>query len=208
MADITLEKIDILRERTGVNYSEAKEALEKCDGNIVDSLIYLEEKKGSIKEDLYTTKDEFIKWIKETVKKGNVTRIRIKKEDKVIADIPVNAGVAAGMVALLSPILMTIGVLSAIFTKITIEIVKDDGSVEVVNKIIKNTAKDVKEKVDDITLDMKEKVEDIASEVKEKFDKKDTDSPKDDNVYKYTVDFEEINEKVKEKNDEKNKDDR
>lgn len=198
MSEISLEKIDIIRERTGVSYTDAKEALEECDGNVVDALIFIESKKKNIKDDLYTTKEELVNWIKEIIKKGNVTRIRIKKDDKQIADIPVNAGVAAGLMAFVYPPLIALGVLTAVFTKITIEIVKSDGSVEVINKIIKNTAKDVKEKVDDLTNEMKEKVEDITSDVKEKFDKK-PESPKDDNVYQYTVTFED---------DEKKEDDR
>lgn len=198
MSEISLEKIDIIRERTGVSYTDAKEALEECDGNVVDALIFIESKKKNIKDDLYTTKEELVNWIKEIIKKGNVTRIRIKKDDKQIADIPVNAGVAAGLMAFVYPPLIALGVLTAVFTKITIEIVKSDGSVEVINKIIKNTAKDVKEKVDDLTNEMKEKVEDITSDVKEKFDKK-PESAKDDNVYQYTVTFED---------DEKKEDDR
>lgn len=199
MSDITLEKIDILRERTGISYTEAKEALEQCDGNVVDALIFIENKKNNIKDELYTTKDEFMNWMKEVIKKGNVNRIRIKKDDKVITDIPVNAGVAAGAIALLWPPLIAIGLLSAVFTKITVELVKSDGSVEIVNKIIKNKAKDVKEKVDDITFDVKEKVEDITSEMKEKFEKKDP-STKDENVYQYTVTFEEVDDDKNEKN--------
>lgn len=199
MSEITLEKIDIIRVRTGVSYTDAKEALEECDGNVVDALIFIEnKKKNNIKNDLYTTKDELMSWMKEVIKKGNVTRIRIKKDDKQIVDIPVNAGVAAGLIAFVWPPLIAIGVLTAVFTKITIEIVKSDGSVEIVNKIIKNTAKDVKEKVDDLTHDMKEKVEDITSDVKDKFDKK-TDFPKDDNVYQYTVTFEEDDKREEDK---------
>lgn len=194
MSEISLEKIDIIRDRTGVSYTDAKEALEECDGNVVDALIFLESKKKNIKNDLYTTKDELINWMREVIKKGNVTRIRIKKDDKQIVDIPVNAGVAAGLIAFVWPPLIAIGVLTAVFTKITIEIVKSDGSVEIVNKIIKNTAKDVKEKVDDLTHDMKEKVEDITSDVKDKFDKK-ADSGKEDNVYQYTVNFEDEDKK-------------
>ena len=172
MNDITLEKIDILRERTGVSYTEAKDALEKCDGNIVDSLIYLEntieENKCSIKDDICTTKEEFVSWIKGIAKKGNVNRIRVKKDDKVIMDIPVNAGLAAGVIALAYPALIAVGVLSAVVTKVTVEIVRDDGSVEVVNKLIKSTAQEVKDKMNDITDDMKEKMESMTSEVKEK----------------------------------------
>lgn len=208
MSDITLEKIDILRERTGISYTEAKEALEECDGNVVDALIFIENKnKKNSKDNLYATKDEFISWIKETIQKGNVNRIRIKKDDKEICDIPVNAGMVAGMLALWYPPLMALGILSAVFAKITVEIVKSDGSVEVVNKIIKNKAKDVKEKVDDITFDVKEKVEDIASEMKEKFEKKNFDNKKDENVYQYTVTFEEVDED-KEDKDNENKDGR
>src|SRR3712207_2050840 len=193
MSDITLEKIDILRERTGVSYTEAKEALEKCDGNVVDSLIYLEntiqENKSSIREDIYSTKEDFMKWIKDIAKKGNVNRIRVKKDEKVIVDIPVNAGVAAGVIAVMYPLVIILGVVGAVVTKVTVEIVKDDGSVEVVNKIIKNTAKDVKHKVNDITDDVKEKVGSMAFDVKEKFDKDinktSNTSSEDKNIYKY-----------------------
>ncbi|OOB76372.1 ubiquitin [Clostridium haemolyticum] len=208
MSDITLEKIDILRERTGVSYTEAKEALEKCDGNVVDSLIYLEntiqENKSSIREDIYSTKEDFMKWIKDIAKKGNVNRIRVKKDEKVIVDIPVNAGVAAGVIAAMYPLVIILGVVGAFVTKVTVEIVKDDGSVEVVNKIIKNTAKDVKHKVNDITDDVKEKVGSMAFDVKEKFDKDinktSNTSSEDKNIYKYTVKFEEVDDKESEEN--------
>ncbi len=192
MSDISLEKIDIIRERTGVTYTEAKEALEVCNGNVVDALIYIEEKdksKYNIKEEIYTSKEEFIKWLKDIIKKGNVNRIIIKKDTKVVTDIPVNAGLAAGIVALYVPFLAIIGVLTAVFTKLTIEIVKSDGSVEVVNKIIKNKAQDVKEKVDDFT-----------AEMKEKFDGK-NDKKEDENVYQYTVTFEEIDQDKEKNND-------
>lgn len=206
MGEISLEKIDIIRERTEVTYTEAKEALEECDGNVVDALIFIENKQKVSKEDLYTTKDEFFKWIKDVVNKGNVTRIRIKKDNKVLTDIPVNAGLAAGVVALIWPPILALGVVTAVFTKITIEIVKSDGSVEIVNKIIKDRAKDaktkvenmtydVKEKVDDFRSDVKEKVEDITSDVKDKFDKKFESSDKEENVYKYTVTFDDMDKK-------------
>ena len=187
MNEITLEKIDVIRERTGVTYGEARESLEACDGNVVDALIYIEKTKKSNMEDLYTTKDEFVSFIKDLIHKGNVTRIKIKKDDKVIVDLPVNAGVATGALALLWPtLLITLGVgaLAAVFTNFTIEITKEDGSIEVVNKIIKGTMKDVKEKVNG-----------MASEVKEKFSqKKDENASEGDNVYKYTVKFDDVEE--------------
>ena len=39
---ITLEKLDILRERADLSYQEAKELLELCDGDVVQALIELE----------------------------------------------------------------------------------------------------------------------------------------------------------------------
>lgn len=189
MSEITLEKIDIIRERTGVNYAEAKEALEASGGNVVDALIYLENGKKSTLDDVVTSKEEFIAWIKDLVKKGNVNRIKIKKDDKVVVDIPVNAGVAATITALVWPPLIAIGLLTAVATKVTIEITKDDGSVEVVNKIFKTTMNDVKEKVYD-----------AASDIRDKFTHKDK---KDDeaNVYQYTVKFEDMEDEVKSEED-------
>lgn len=182
--EITLEKIDIIRERTGATYTEAKEALEACEGNVVDALVYMESKVKEEKEELYTTKDELVKWIKDIIKKGNITRIKVKKEDKVIVDIPVNAGLAATAAAAIiwAPILLA-ALAAAIVTKVTIEITKEDGSVEVVNKIIKSTAQDIKEKVDYTTSDIKEKFSN-------KFDNE--SDGEDNNFYSYTVNFEDV----------------
>ncbi|MCL2228059.1 MAG: hypothetical protein FWB97_10635 [Oscillospiraceae bacterium] len=42
-----LEKADILREKAGVSYAEAKEALENSNGSVLDALVYLE-KQGKV----------------------------------------------------------------------------------------------------------------------------------------------------------------
>ncbi|WP_196007882.1 DUF4342 domain-containing protein [Clostridium tyrobutyricum] len=186
MSDITLEKIDIIRERTNVSYVEAKKALEIADGNVVDALIYIEEDQKKEEENSYTTKDEFINWLKDLVKKGNVNRIKIKKDDRVILNIPVNAGIAATLTMLVWPPLIAIGILTAVITKVTVEIIKDDGSVEVVNKIIKNGVKST-------VKDVKDKVHDATSSVKDKFNSKENKYD-DKNTYQYTVKFDDINE--------------
>lgn len=202
MSDITLEKVDLIRERTGSSYAEAKEALEVCDGNVVDALVYIETKKQASANDTYTSKDEFVSWIKEIVRKGNVTRIKIKKDDKVIADVPVNAGIAiTGLAAIIWSPLLAIGVLTAVVTKLTIEITKDDGSVEVVNKIIKSTVNEVKEKFGEFSDEVKGKFDDISSEVKDKFNGKDKNETSENNVYKYTVKFEDVKNDESDKNE-------
>jgi len=196
MSDITLEKIDIIRERTGVSYTDAKEALEACSGNVVDALIYIEQNKKTTKNNIYTTKDEFLEWLKDLVKKGNINRIRIKKEEKVIVDIPVNAGIAATLTALIWPPLIAIGILTAVVTKVTIEITKDDGTVEIVNTIIKTGVKDTMQDMKETVKDVKDKVFDAASSVKDKFSSKE-DKSEEQNTYQYTVKFEDIDKENK-----------
>jgi hypothetical protein len=201
MSEITLEKIDIIRERTGVSYTDAKEALEACSGNVVDALIYIEQNKKTTMNNIYTTKDEFLDWLKDLVKKGNINRLRIKKEEKVIVDIPVNAGIAATLTALIWPPLIAIGMLTAVVTKVTIEITKDDGTVEIVNKIIKTGVKDTMQDMKETVKDVKDKVFDAASSVKDKFSNKE-DKDEEQNTYQYTVKFEDID---KENKNEENK---
>lgn len=202
MEEITLEKIDAIRERTGVSYTEAKEALEESDGNVVDALVYIEtlarEKEEEKRGSFTSTKEEFTQWIKEVVRKGNVTKIVVKKDDKVILDVPVNAGVAAGVVIMAAlPALFAVIFLTAVVTKVTVEITREDGSVEVVNKIIRNTAENVKDTVSNF----KDAAEDAAENVKEKFTGKEET---DDKGFQYTVKFDDVYDK---KNDEDKKDD-
>lgn len=58
--EITLEMVERLREKANVSYAQAKQALEYSGGNLLDALIYLEEK-GSIPREegaYYSTKSE------------------------------------------------------------------------------------------------------------------------------------------------------
>ena len=181
MSEITLEKIDIVRERTGATYSEAKEALEACEGNVVDALIYLEDRKEEPVDNMFSSKEEFFDWMRDMINKGNVNRIRIKKDDKVLIDIPVTAGAAAMLTALIWPPILAVGLITAVVTKLTIEIIKSDGTVEVVNTAFKNTMDDVKDKFTE-----------TAEDLKDKFKGKGKSEGKDENVYQYTVKFDEM----------------
>ena len=215
MGEINLEKIDLIRDRCKVTYTEAKEALEATDGNVVDALVYIEQNQKRKSDEIINNKEELIAYIKELINKGNVSRIKIKKGDEVVVDIPVNAGIATGLLSLAFPSLLALGFVTALVTKVTIEITKVDGSVEVINKIIKSTVSDVKEKVNDISKeikemaksfsvydvkekvedfshDVKEKVEDLSHDIKEKFaGKKECkkSETKEENTFTYTVKF-------------------
>ena len=43
-----LEKVERLREKADVSYEEAKKALDECDGDLLDAMVYLE-KQGKVK---------------------------------------------------------------------------------------------------------------------------------------------------------------
>lgn len=199
MSEITLEKVDMVKDRMYVTYAEAKEALEKNDGDVLDAIVYLEQKikaesvdnNESAEEERETceTVDDFKVWIKDLINKGNVNRIKIKKDDKVLIDIPVNAGIAAGVIAAVIPQLLVIGVITAVATKLTIEITKDDGTVEVVNKVVKDVAEDVSKKTKDIVNSVKKKAGIVKSTMEN--GKSAHREENSDHIYSYTVKFDE-----------------
>lgn len=155
MEEITLEKIDLIRSRTGLGYAAAKEILEKNNGNVVDTLIYIEQNQKSFTQNITETSNELIDTVKDIIKKGNVNRIKIKKDGRSLIDIPVTAGVAAGAISLFYPSLLVVGAVTAILSKITIEVERPNGEVEIINDIIKEKYEDVKQKAEDAVNNLK-----------------------------------------------------
>ena len=120
---ISLEKIDILRGRMGITYREAKEVLERNHGDVLAALIEMEgDGKGRWTEEITVKSNEAIEKVKELIRQGQVTKIRVKHDGKVLVDIPVTVG-AVGAVFL--PQLATLGALAAVFKQCTIEVVKN-----------------------------------------------------------------------------------
>ena len=199
MEKISLEHIDQVIERTGVSYSKAKEALEYSNGDVLEAIIYLENKESDKAESFEKageTIDEFKNWLKELIKRGNISRIKIKKDEKVIVDVPVNAGIAVAVIAVIMPALLAFGVIAAVATKITIEITKTDGTIEVVNKYITSAKDEVVDKASNLAETIKEKFN--SSDIKMNIKKDKTEENKNakdvENMYSYTVKFDENNE--------------
>lgn len=122
MQEITLEKIDLVRERMGVTYKEAREALEKSNGSVVDALVMLESKPAPAqpwREEFVTRGNELLDRVKALIREGNISRIRIKQKDRVLFELPLTAG-AVG--AFLAPQLAIIGTIAAVFAQCTIEV--------------------------------------------------------------------------------------
>ena len=126
---IELEKVDAVIDRTGVSYKHAKEALELNNGDVLDAIVYLEEKGstlGSFTKSAEGKGEKLLEKLKEILKEGNVNKITIKKDGEVLANIPINVGAVA---FLATTFWSTVGLTAAVLTRHTIEITKEDGEV-------------------------------------------------------------------------------
>lgn len=164
--EITLEKIELVKDRTGVTYKEAKEALEAADGNVVDAIIAIED---TVDEEAESTvaakKDALMTKIKEVVKKGNVSKIVIKKDGDKIINIPLTVGILGTVVA---PWGAIAGAIAAFGFKCSIEFVKDDGTIISLSDKAEDAYEDVKEKGAEVYSDLKEKAPGVYEDIKEK----------------------------------------
>lgn len=106
-----LEKIDELKKRANVSYADAKEALEQCNGDLVEALIYLETQ-NKIKPEQNASCGILAK-CKNLIKKGNNTRFVITKQERTVLDLSVTVSVVITVFA--SYIVMPV-LLLALFT--------------------------------------------------------------------------------------------
>lgn len=171
--EITLEKIELVKDRTGVSYKEAKEALEAAEGSVVDAIIAIEESMDvKSKSKLGEQSSAIIDKVKEAIKRGNVAKIVVRKGDDVMLNLPVNVGIVG---TVLAPWAAVAGVVAVFGTKCTIELVKDDGEVVDISEMATDTFGEVVEKGSVIADEMKEKggeyFETVKSKANEAFDK-------------------------------------
>ena len=126
--EITLEKIELVKDRTGVTYAEAKKALEDADGSVVDAIIAIEEtvNSGDKKRAFGEKGEALFTSLKSLIKKGNVARIQVKKDGDSILNVPVNAGILGICIA---PLASVVAIVAAFGFKCTIEVVKTDGTI-------------------------------------------------------------------------------
>ena len=164
--EITLEKIELVKDRTGVSYKEAKEALEAAEGSVVDAIISIEEtvdvkKSGKAGEVASETMDK----IKELVRKGNISKISVKKDDETIVNIPVNVGIVGTIVA---PWGVIAAAIAAFGFKCRIELTTDDGKVINISEKAQAAASEVKERGSVVFDEVMAKGNDVVKDVKEK----------------------------------------
>lgn len=109
----------------------------KADETVVDGTIIEEttiDEKTKTEEDVKDFADDIVAKIKELVKEGNVTHIRIRKDDTVVLNIPMTVGVIGTMLGLAAaPWAVIIATITTIGLKCTVEVEKKDGTVTVIH---------------------------------------------------------------------------
>ncbi|MFL0197058.1 DUF4342 domain-containing protein [Clostridium sp. WILCCON 0269] len=144
---VTIEQIDLLRKRANVGYKEAKEALEKCNGDVVEALSYLEEQNKIKPEQEPFKSSTFVRKVKNLISKANKIRLVISKDEKTILNLPSTLAVAFVVFA------MPVVIVSLIITLVTgckIRFHKENGeNCSINNKIDKvtNVVTSVKNKI-------------------------------------------------------------
>ncbi len=124
---ITLESVEKVMELTGAGYEQAKEALVKADGD-VDEAVKLITPDDAAKNDKVS---ETVEKLKSKVKEGNVSRIRISKDDETVLSLPVNVGIIGGIIGMAAaPWAFIAATIATIGFGCKVEIIKNDGSTD------------------------------------------------------------------------------
>ena len=171
--EITLEKIELVKDRTGVSYRDAKEALEATNGNVVDAIIKIEDEiNAGARAKITDNGAKVIEKIKEYVHQGNVNHITVKRDGEIVLNIPITVGVVG---TALAPWLTVIGSVVALGMKCDILLVKEDGSTIDLSSKVTDTLGEMREKGSEAMDAMRSKAAEAAQAVQEKTDKAKSD---------------------------------
>jgi len=89
---------------------------------------------NNIKDEVKEGAEEIVEKIKALVKEGNVTRIRIRKDDNVILNLPMTVGVLGTVMGVVAaPWAVIIATITTIGLNCNIEVEKKDGTVTVIH---------------------------------------------------------------------------
>ena len=152
---ITLEAVDQVINRTNCTYKEAKDALEKTDGDALEAIILIEEAAKAVETQEAAPEEEDIpiidgipaddeipdpveaaEHLKERIKKsiaqGNVDKIRVTRGGKELVSVPVNVGVGIGVLGIAAaPWAILLSAAAAYGFDCKFEIIRNDGSTEI-----------------------------------------------------------------------------
>lgn len=163
---VTLEQIDELRSRVNVSYEEAKDTLERNDGDLIKSIIELENKKG---KKISPKKGGFRNFVDRLLE----LKLKIKnKSGEIILNIPLVIVLIAFLMAFW---IVVFGLLLALMTSCDIKIYRDKNSIKVdgLKKNMQETVDKIKVKSEEI---IKEEDDEIVVSTEAIEEKKDNDN--------------------------------
>ena len=116
-----LRKVELVKQKAQVGWAEAREALEAANGDVVGALAWLEERdKGPTwTERLAVQGEEIISVFSRVIREGNVTRVVLKKDDRVVLDVPLTLTLVG---VVLAPVLAILSMLVALGSQCTMEL--------------------------------------------------------------------------------------
>jgi lipopolysaccharide/colanic/teichoic acid biosynthesis glycosyltransferase len=134
---VRMENIDELIRRTNVSYEVAKDALEKCNDDLLEALVYLEKqnmvKPAAAREDKESLWDKF----KNLVRKGNNTKFIIRKKEVNVISVSVTFAV---IITIIAPYITFFGLVAALFTGHRIKFEGKDFELGKVNEMMDKVA--------------------------------------------------------------------
>lgn len=172
MENEKLQKIDDIIKRTNADFSTAKQALDDAGGDVLEAIILIEKqnKEKSANQSGSGRGDKILSQLKDIISKGNATKITIKKNNEVIMNLPVTAGLIGVLIA---PFLSAAGITAALLTQCSVEITQADGKVVDIGKkvdegadAVKDTVKDVKNEASNLKDNVKSNTSDLRNDVK------------------------------------------
>jgi len=117
--EITLDKIELIRERSGLSYSQARELLDEADGDVIEALVALEEEQGDDESDHGILKSDLLSPVKKVIRQSSHTKIRVKNKDGTLLEIPASLGIVG---ALLAPRATALGTMALLIAQYNLEV--------------------------------------------------------------------------------------
>ncbi|MDD4088240.1 MAG: DUF4342 domain-containing protein [Tissierellia bacterium] len=169
MENDNLHKIDEILKRTNTDYGTAKEALEAANGDVLEAIILIEnQQKGRISGSFRG--EQIMAQLKDILAKGNATKLTIKKDNNVIINIPITAGLVSAVVA---PFLSAAGITVALLAKCSVEITQTDGKIIDLGQkvdegmdVVKDAMKDFKKGASNLKDDLKTGTKNMKDDIK------------------------------------------
>jgi hypothetical protein len=109
-----LEKVDLVRRRTGLSFAEARNLLEEADWDLLEALTNHEASKNA-------WGNQMLDRVKEIFDQGNKTKIVVKAKEDTVVELPVTVGILG---AVLAPKVALLGAATCLLTRCSLQLHK------------------------------------------------------------------------------------